>query len=103
VVSEIYARVTAKRPEAAIVGLIWKPGEARTNNLGRWLRNGHRWTAEDVEALFVAHWLTLCIVDGYSLSAYPNLYRVEYGHECKVLGEGKTPFLALASYLERLP
>lgn len=95
-VHETYQKVCKVTPEAEISGLIWKPGEARTNNLGRWLRNGHRWTEADVAAIITAHWLTLLPTD-YSLEYSAGWLVPQAGTD---LQRQPTPLLALAAYLE---
>lgn len=61
----VYAEVCAKIPELTVEGLIYKPRDGKFNNVGKWLRNGHRWDEADVQALIEARWTKLLLSPGY--------------------------------------
>lgn len=67
----VYAEVCAKCPECNIEDLIYKPRDGRFNNVGKWLRNGHRWDEADVQALIEARWTKWLLARGYRLEQIP--------------------------------
>jgi len=103
--AEIYQRVIAKCPAAKVEGLRFLRHDPRDVDSFWLLKRSEDFVervmhGKDIEPLIVHHWLTL-------LPPYVSLMRsVSEWAVCetgKPHVAGPTPFLALASYLERLP